>query len=154
MAQTKEERVQKGIAYRKAHVRQIKLDLSIEYDSDILAHLDSLPNRTGYLKDLIRADIARANSEQKEEGQTMKQWYIIKATCAKSGEGCDRDGLKREILCAIDGPEDPSWIQLEEMLSSAKINISAEYREHDPLRDVYRIKDSSGVIYEIADYKG
>ena len=150
----KSKKIAYTIEYNATHIKQIKFNFSMQYDADILEKLDSVGNKQGYIKDLIRADIARANSEQKEEEQPMKQWYIIKATCAKSGEGCDRDGLKREILCAIDGPEDPSWIQLEEMLSSAKISISAEYREHDHFRDVYRIKDSSGVIYEIADYKG
>lgn len=143
-----------NMQYLKDNARQIKFNLSLKYDQDVIARLDGIGNKQGYIKDLIRADIARANSDKNTEEQPMKQWYIIKATCAKSGEDSDRDGLKREILCAIDGPEDPSWIQLEEMLSSAKISVSAEYREHDHFRDVYRIKDSSGVIYEIADYKG
>lgn len=78
MAQSKEERTQKGIEYRKGHVRQMKFDLSIEHDADILAHLDALPNRAGYIKALIRADIAaraksaRAKSEEKKEDHTMK----------------------------------------------------------------------------------
>lgn len=63
MAQTKEERTQYGINYRREHVRQVKLDLSYEHDADILAWLDAQNNRTGYLKALIRADIARAKSE-------------------------------------------------------------------------------------------
>lgn len=63
MAQTKEERTQYGINYRREHVRQVKIDLSNEYDADILAWLNAQNNRTGYLKALIRADIARAKSE-------------------------------------------------------------------------------------------
>lgn len=75
MAQTKEERTQYGIAYRKNHVRQIKLDLSIEHDADILAFLDSLPNRTGYLKQLIRSAI----EHEKNKGETkMKKSEVIK----------------------------------------------------------------------------
>ena len=80
MAQTKEERTQAGIKYRKEHVRQIKFDLSIEYDADILEYLDKLPNRTGYIKDLIRADIARKGPAQKKEEKTMKEnniWYAV-----------------------------------------------------------------------------
>lgn len=52
--------------YRSTHIRQIKFDLSIEYDADILEYLDKLPNRTGYIKDLIRADIARKGPAQNE----------------------------------------------------------------------------------------
>ena len=49
-------------AYNDAHTRQIKFGFSTQYDADILAKLDSVPNKQGYIKELIRADIARANS--------------------------------------------------------------------------------------------
>ena len=45
--------------YQKAHVRQIKLALNITTDADILARLDSVDNKQGYIKQLIRADIAK-----------------------------------------------------------------------------------------------
>lgn len=80
MAQTKEERTQRGIEYRKTHVRQVKLDLSLEYDADILAYLDALPNRTGYLKALIRADIARAKSEPDGSAQNVEEEKTMKYT--------------------------------------------------------------------------
>ena len=50
--------------YKKENTKQYKLMLSLKYDTDIIAVLDSVENRQGYLKSLIRADIARANSEQ------------------------------------------------------------------------------------------
>lgn len=63
--------------YRATHVRQLNVGLSIDYDSDILAHLDTIPNRAGYIKALIRADIAaRANSDQTKEETTMKRISI------------------------------------------------------------------------------
>lgn len=72
MAQSKQERVQKGIEYRRKHIKQTKLDLSLDYDADIIEYLDSLPNRQGYIKSLIRADIARAKSETTmKEDETM-----------------------------------------------------------------------------------
>lgn len=89
MAQTKEERTQYGIAYRKGHVRQIKFDLSIEHDADILAFLDSLPNRTGYLKTLIRADI--------EKGERKTMTYKIKPEYADLwGEDVNEDTIITE----------------------------------------------------------
>lgn len=72
MAQTKEERVQQGIKYRKEHIKQTKLDLSLEYDADILARLESVGNKQGYIKALIRADIARAKSEEPAQNATAK----------------------------------------------------------------------------------
>lgn len=49
--------------YHAGHIKQVKFGFSIEHDADILAFLDSLPNKQGYIKSLIRADIAtRAKS--------------------------------------------------------------------------------------------
>lgn len=74
--------------YRSTHIRQIKFDLSIQYDADILAYLDALPNRTGYIKDLIRADIAaRANS--KKEEPTMKEAVSINQFVQDLFDACD-----------------------------------------------------------------
>lgn len=55
-----------SIKYDKENMRQIKFNLSLKYDQDIIAHLDAQENKQGYIKALIRADIARANS--KKEG--------------------------------------------------------------------------------------
>ncbi len=46
-----------ALKYQKKHIRQIKFALSIENDADILEYLDKIPNRAGYLKDLIRRDM-------------------------------------------------------------------------------------------------
>lgn len=86
MAKYYNERVKESIAkYQKSHVQQVKFNFSREYDADILTKLDTVGNKQGYIKELIRADIARANSGKKEEEKTMKTWYIIDdATRAKS----------------------------------------------------------------------
>lgn len=102
MAQTKEERVQRGIEYRKHHVRQVKFDFSIEYDADILAHLDAQKNRQGYIKDLIRADIARANSDKMKEDSTMK--YEIKATSSALPIDAQKSAL---LIHTAQNPDDP-----------------------------------------------
>lgn len=43
--------------YDAANTRQIILKLNINTDADILARLDSVDNRQGYIKRLIRDDI-------------------------------------------------------------------------------------------------
>ena len=43
--------------YDKENTVQVKLKLNIKTDSDILEKLDSEPNKQGYIKELIRADI-------------------------------------------------------------------------------------------------
>lgn len=54
------------IKYNKAHLRQVKFALNIGTDADILAWLDTVENKQGYLKALIRADMARAKSEKED----------------------------------------------------------------------------------------
>ena len=64
--------------YQSGHIRQIKFGFSIEYDADILEKLDSVQNKQGYIKDLIRADIARANSGKKEEEKKMTVYDFVR----------------------------------------------------------------------------
>ena len=43
--------------YYDKMIRQFKLDLNTKTDADIIAKLESVPNKAGYVKQLIRADI-------------------------------------------------------------------------------------------------
>lgn len=43
--------------YDSTHTRQIKLKLNLKTDDDILKRLDSVGNKQGYIKRLIRNDI-------------------------------------------------------------------------------------------------
>lgn len=45
--------------WQKKHIRQVKVNFNLDTDSDVLAKLDSVPNRAEYLRGLIRADIAK-----------------------------------------------------------------------------------------------
>lgn len=47
-----------SIRYDAENTRQIKMKLNLKTDHDILSRLDSVPNKQGYLKMLIRKDIA------------------------------------------------------------------------------------------------
>ena len=49
-----------SIAYDRANTRQIKFKLNLKTDADILERLDAVPNIQGYLKRLIRQDMARS----------------------------------------------------------------------------------------------
>lgn len=46
-------------AWNKDNTKQIKFRFNLNTDADILAHLESLDNVQGYVKQLIRADIAK-----------------------------------------------------------------------------------------------
>lgn len=45
--------------YRARAIKQIVFDLNKETDADIIAHLEAVSNRTGYLKALIREDMKK-----------------------------------------------------------------------------------------------
>lgn len=45
--------------YDDAHIKGLYLKLNLVYDADILDRLDSVPNKQGYIKDLIRNDIKK-----------------------------------------------------------------------------------------------
>lgn len=74
--------------YNDENTRQIKFSFSLKYDQDIIAMLDSVPNKQGYIKELIRADIAaRANS--KKEEPTMKETISISQFVQDLFDACD-----------------------------------------------------------------
>lgn len=45
--------------YDKAHTTMIPVKLNHKTDADILAKLDAVGNKQGYIKDLIRSDISK-----------------------------------------------------------------------------------------------
>ena len=59
--------------YNRKNVRQVILKLNRKTDDDILGWLDEQANKQGYIKDLIRADMAAnghatANETETDEG--------------------------------------------------------------------------------------
>lgn len=53
--------------YQAAHIKQVLVKLNDRTDPDILAHLESIPNVQGYIKALIRADMARTQTATVEK---------------------------------------------------------------------------------------
>lgn len=48
--------------YDRTHCTRVYLKLNTVLDADILAKLDTVPSKQGYIKDLIRSDIERSPS--------------------------------------------------------------------------------------------
>lgn len=48
-----------GRKYDDNHCRRMNFKFNLKTDADILEKLDSVPNKQGYLKELIRADIKK-----------------------------------------------------------------------------------------------
>ena len=51
--------------YRKANIKSLTIGFNLKTDRDLLDKLDSVPNKQGYIKQLIRQDIATNTSENK-----------------------------------------------------------------------------------------
>lgn len=45
--------------YNKANTKQYQIRLNLKTDADLIAKMDSVPNKLGYIKELIRADIEK-----------------------------------------------------------------------------------------------
>ena len=69
---TEEERkarkYKKDVEYNKANTIRLPINLNKETDKDILLHLSTIPNKQGYIKDLIRSDMAARLSD---DGQSL-----------------------------------------------------------------------------------
>lgn len=56
-----EARKKANAKYDAKATMQIKLKLNIHTDADIINKLDSVPNKQGYIKNLIRSDLNGGN---------------------------------------------------------------------------------------------
>lgn len=45
--------------YQKKSIKQVKIDLNLNTDADIIEFLETVENRQGYLKELIRKDMRK-----------------------------------------------------------------------------------------------
>lgn len=45
--------------WKSENVRQVRFEFNKVTDADVIAQLDAVENRTAYIKELIRADIAK-----------------------------------------------------------------------------------------------
>ena len=52
-------RTKANLKYKRKNIKQMKLDLNRNTDSDIINHLETCENKQGYIKDLIRKDMKK-----------------------------------------------------------------------------------------------
>lgn len=48
-----------AVKYNSKNVKQIKLNLNLKTDDDIIKALEAVSNKQGYIKELIRKDISK-----------------------------------------------------------------------------------------------
>lgn len=133
-----------SMKYDKENMRQIKFNLSLKYDRDVIAQLDAVGNKQGYIKALIRADIAaraksaRAKSDEKKEEPTMPIRINFEAGASRIGShavnfmtpapGANSPDLYAEIQVPDGAEEEYGYLALkQEILHQASAqNIPAE----------------------------
>lgn len=49
--------------YQSNHIKRLPVNLNDRTDADIIAHLETIDNVQGYVKGLIRADMAKARKD-------------------------------------------------------------------------------------------
>lgn len=69
-----EKKIDRRTKYDREHTKRISFKFNLTTDADILERLSSSPNRTGYLKRLIREDMQREEKERKE-APDLSGWY-------------------------------------------------------------------------------
>ena len=57
-------RTRANLKYKKKNIKQMKLDLNRNTDSDIISFLDRCENKQGYIKSLIRKDMEKQKQEE------------------------------------------------------------------------------------------
>lgn len=73
------------VKYDKANTTQIRMKLNLKTDADILAKLESVGNKQGYIKALIRADI-----EKEQRIRNRDREYSAPVFCGeKAYQMCD-----------------------------------------------------------------
>ena len=57
MTKSRESHIRANSKYNKTHTKSVAFRLNLVTDADIIEKLESVPNKQGYFKELIRADI-------------------------------------------------------------------------------------------------
>lgn len=61
---TEEERKKKAVRWAMEHQKPVYLHYNYVYDKEIIAKLNSVPNKSDYIRKLILADIRKSLGEQ------------------------------------------------------------------------------------------
>lgn len=115
-----------SMKYDRENMRQIKFNLSLKYDQDIIAKLDTVGNKQGYIKALIRADIARANSEKTKEENAMMKYTIkpeyIDLWCGSETEADENTIITEEDVARFAHDWETSVDELKSQLIPVRAN--------------------------------
>lgn len=64
MAKASEKKLEYDAEYKKANYRRVMIMLHNIHDVELIKWIESIPNKQGYLKKLMQADMDRHNAER------------------------------------------------------------------------------------------
>lgn len=59
--------------YEKANIKKMTFAFNLKTDADILKKLNSVPNKLGYLKAVIRADMAKTTDVSRKKSEIVEK---------------------------------------------------------------------------------
>ena len=82
--------------YDKAHTKSVLLKLNKKTDADILGKLEQVPNKQGYIKELVRNDL-------RQQGRRMLQICVhtYDAVSLRVIYACDHGCFVTEVACKM-----------------------------------------------------
>lgn len=116
MKKSSEAKIRAAAKYDKANTKSVFLKLNIKTDADILAYLETVGNKQGYIKELIRNDMQTVDISAEPQNR------IIEGTFAE-GE---------DVIVMVDGEKYKRKVRFSKKLLEPAITIlSHQYRECD-----------------------
>lgn len=88
--------------YDRTHMKQFLLKFHLVNDADVIEKLSSVPNMQGYVRQLVRQDLARTDSAPKTETEEKHMIYHIKPEYLDMWEGGDTPSNPDRIITEED----------------------------------------------------
>lgn len=102
--------------YDKANTKSIFLKLNIKTDADVLQYLETVGNKQGYIKELIRKDMNGSEAPAAPKNQIIEGSFEV----------------GKEVIVMVDGEKYKRKVRFSKKLLDPAITIlSHEYRECD-----------------------
>ncbi len=77
MRKSSESRLKAVAKYDKANTKSIMLKFNLKTDADILAHFETLENRQGYIKELIRRDMNGVTAVAEPQNKILEGSFTV-----------------------------------------------------------------------------
>ena len=86
--------------YDSTHCKYYTLKMNLETDSDVIEKLSAVESKQGYIKQLIREDLARTRTQSGISSTQLKaQWIIKNCDGCFYCSNCDMPSMNTQRFC-------------------------------------------------------